>query len=220
MVKTVILLQNLRKGRDGGGMDTQGAKKKISEPPVFKQNKHESTYSFYKRMTEVTQDAVHRAQFEEKWDVEIKEQQGSKVFVKPVSSTSVQSHSTNVQARKSKKRAAKKVRKVSKHQNDEFGEFKDNVKFGEIVSQPPILTAKPRQAQTREKPGRKALLLNKVLRENISSEGLTGQKLFSKSVKRKDMSLSERRQFDEERERVINQYRKQKKWREALVKAK
>lgn len=216
--KLMVTKDNVKRKRkrynDGGGMDNYGATKRSREPPVFKQNKHESASSFYKRMVKVSQDAVQRAHFEERWGVEIQEQKGNKVFVKPAASISVQANNTNTQTRKSKKRPAKKVRKSSKHQKNEFDEFKDNVKFGEVVNQPPVITAKPRQAQIQAKPGCKALLLNKVMRENVSSGGLTGQKLFSKSVKRKAMSLSEQRQFDEEREHVINQYRKQRKWRE------
>ncbi|KAI8494971.1 hypothetical protein Bbelb_275760 [Branchiostoma belcheri] len=80
--------------------------------------------------------------------------------------------------------------------------------FGEVVSQPPELTARPRKAGTNNKPGKKTLLLNSLLSSKSKTASTTSSK---QSRKRKNKSAAEQRMLDAERERVIQAYRTAKK---------
>lgn len=79
--------------------------------------------------------------------------------------------------------------------------FKDEVMFGEVAMEPPVLTVKPRKGPAETKPGEKQLFL---------------KKLFDKAGAPSNpppMSMARKRIVEEERERVVNAYRELKKRR-------
>ncbi|XP_048576060.1 coiled-coil domain-containing protein 137 [Nematostella vectensis] len=110
-----------------------------------------------------------------------------------------------------KKMKQKRLQKMSADELD-FSKFKDETKFGEVVQEPPSLTAKPRKAK-QENQGTKGLLLNKML-TNTSKESdspaikreISNTEL-PKAKRRKHMSPAEKAMMDKEREKAISAYR-------------
>ncbi|EDO27555.1 predicted protein [Nematostella vectensis] len=110
-----------------------------------------------------------------------------------------------------KKMKQKRLQKMSADELD-FSKFKDETKFGEVVQEPPSLTAKPRKAK-QESQGTKGLLLNKML-TNTSKESdspaikreISNTEL-PKAKRRKHMSPAEKAMMDKEREKAISAYR-------------
>lgn len=125
---------------------------------------------------------------------------------------------------KKEKFKEKKLKKKNKNKNDVFEHVKqDKVEFGEVVQEPPQLTAKPRKhadsfAQSQVislnyssfvqrlerislfvfQPGKRDLLLKSFVQTNQTSN-LSG--------KRKDLSALDRQRLEEERQRAVALYR-------------
>eukprot|EP00112_Aurelia_sp_Birch-Aquarium-sp1_P014244 Seg3062.1 transcript_id=Seg3062.1/GoldUCD/mRNA.D3Y31 product="Coiled-coil domain-containing protein 137" protein_id=Seg3062.1/GoldUCD/D3Y31 len=101
----------------------------------------------------------------------------------------------------------------SKKSNTEWSEnesknpSQDIIKFGEVVSQPPSISAVPRKAKT--KTGSSDLKLASLLK------GESKEKVTQSTFKRKEMTESMKRIHDQEREKVISEYRKLKQRRKA-----
>lgn len=72
--------------------------------------------------------------------------------------------------------------------------LRDTVKFGEVALQPPELTAQPRTSTSQGQPGKKSLMLRRLL-----SPGSVSQPLST--------SLARQRIIREERERAVRAYR-------------
>ncbi|NXN59232.1 CC137 protein, partial [Rynchops niger] len=89
---------------------------------------------------------------------------------------------------------ARKKKEEKKEAMLEKSLFQDTVAFGEVVTQPPTITSRPRGRGPAEQAGRKRLLLTSRL----------GQSQASPSA---PMSLARRRIVEEERARVIQAYR-------------
>lgn len=79
--------------------------------------------------------------------------------------------------------------------------LQDTVKFGEVVLQPPELTAQPRKSTNRNQPGKKSLMLKMLL----SPGGVSQQPQAT--------SLARQRIVGEERERAMHAYKALKKLR-------
>ncbi|XP_053577180.1 coiled-coil domain-containing protein 137 [Bombina bombina] len=77
--------------------------------------------------------------------------------------------------------------------------FKDEVKFGEVVMQPPSFTSKPRKSAPQSKAGEKSLLLKKLFDKG------------SAVTKVPTISPARQRLMEEERGRVVQAYRDLKK---------
>ncbi|KAK2571857.1 hypothetical protein P5673_003264 [Acropora cervicornis] len=95
---------------------------------------------------------------------------------------------------------------------------KDHVRFGEVVKEPPSLTAKPRKASNLTNKGTKQLLLHSQIAQEdktgshadvktVKTKGLT----VPKTKKRKHMSSLEREKADKAREHAIMAYRTMRK---------
>jgi len=109
------------------------------------------------------------------------------------------------QKRKEHLKGRKEKEKTRKAGEEDFKseKFREDIKFGDVVEQPPIITTLPRKAAAK-KVGRSELLLEKSLasaQEDSSSQ----------IKKRKNMTSAEKRQFDSQRESVIQAYRLAKK---------
>ncbi|XP_038064559.1 coiled-coil domain-containing protein 137-like [Patiria miniata] len=119
---------------------------------------------------------------------------------------------------------SRKFEKTLEKQEKDF--FKDRVEFGEVVSAPPVFSAKPRKSNDKaDKPGKRQLLLKSMLQPQESTPrnhnsgdeskkpnrtGGTSQDNAAKAKKRKHMSNAEKRNFDRSREAAILAYRKAK----------
>ncbi|XP_040186903.1 coiled-coil domain-containing protein 137 [Rana temporaria] len=79
--------------------------------------------------------------------------------------------------------------------------FKDEVMFGEVVMEPPVLTVRPRKGPAEKKAGEKQLFLTKFFDKGSAPSNPP------------PMSMARKRIVEEERERVVNAYRELKKRR-------
>ncbi|CAI9724154.1 Hypothetical predicted protein [Octopus vulgaris] len=132
----------------------------------------------------------------------------------------------------SKKKRLKELTKLKKEKKEEyknrnntgFEHFKDEVVFGEVAMAPPVIKAKPRKADSSNvsKPGRKQLLLKKILEQNSEPKAKQNPETKTKknseskpkdkkSTKLKYLSLAKQSMLSEERERVVKLYREMKK---------
>ncbi|KAJ7371119.1 hypothetical protein OS493_027807 [Desmophyllum pertusum] len=112
-----------------------------------------------------------------------------------------------------------KEKKRSSEEHASFDSMKDSVRFGDVVMQPPSLTAKPRKASQKNK-GSKTLLLHSLISQEQDTNIDTKAQIktpanpgLPKTKKRKHMSALERDKADKERERAIMAYRQLRKQR-------
>ncbi|NXA04182.1 CC137 protein, partial [Sapayoa aenigma] len=96
---------------------------------------------------------------------------------------------------KKKLEKARKKKEEKKEAMLEKSLFQDTVAFGEVVTQPPTITSRPRGQGPAEQAGRKRLLLTPRLGRSQASPASPV------------MSMARRRIVEEERERVIQAYR-------------
>ncbi|KFP09309.1 Coiled-coil domain-containing protein 137, partial [Egretta garzetta] len=92
---------------------------------------------------------------------------------------------------------ARKKKEEKKEAMLEKSLFQDTVTFGEVVTQPPTITSRPRGRGPVEQAGRKQLLLTSRL----------GQSQSSSASPAAPVSMARRRIVEEERARVIQAYR-------------
>ncbi|KFP31419.1 Coiled-coil domain-containing protein 137, partial [Colius striatus] len=91
---------------------------------------------------------------------------------------------------------ARKKREEKKEAMLEKSLFQDTVPFGEVVTQPPTITSRPRGQGPVQRAGRKQLLLTSHLGQGQSPASLAAP-----------VSMARRRILEEERARVIQAYR-------------
>lgn len=116
---------------------------------------------------------------------------------------------------KDRKEKMKEKKRLSQ-ENASFDLTKDNVRFGDVVMQPPSITAKPRKAAEANK-GSKALLLHSLIPQNTKDTNVQNRTPdnsgIPKTKKRKHMSALEQEKADKEREHAIMAYRMIRKQR-------
>ncbi|KAK3741702.1 hypothetical protein QZH41_016951, partial [Actinostola sp. cb2023] len=115
----------------------------------------------------------------------------------------------HLKKRKEKLKVKKNPERALQTTSVDFTDLKDDVRFGDVASQPPVLTAKPRKVPLQDT-GKKSLLLNSKFspEENTPKQS---KSLIVKARKRKHMTDTEKAIMDKERLRVIEMYRKAKK---------
>ncbi|XP_043855588.1 coiled-coil domain-containing protein 137 [Dromiciops gliroides] len=156
--------------------------------PKFKQGKKESDNAYVHRMEQEAQHVIFLSE--------------NQVERKPEKEEASQPKKEKSQRKKEfQRRRSDKVR----HQKEEKAIaslekelFQDSVKFGEVVLQPPELTAKPRKSINSDKLGKKSLLLTSLLAPGSDSQPPA-------------VSMARQRIVAEERERVVQAYREFKK---------
>ncbi|XP_068834415.1 coiled-coil domain-containing protein 137 [Capricornis sumatraensis] len=149
--------------------------------PKFKQRKWESDRAYVRRMEQEAQHVLFLSKNQASRQPEVqaapkKKSERKKAF----------------QKRRLDKARQRKEEKAAERLEQEL--LQDTVKFGEVALQPPELTAKPRMSVSRDQPGKKSLMLKKLLSPGSMSQPLT-------------TSLARQRIVTEERERAVNAYR-------------
>ncbi|XDB61509.1 PREDICTED: coiled-coil domain-containing protein 137 [Capra hircus] len=149
--------------------------------PKFKQRKWESDRAYVRRMEQEAQHVLFLSKNQASRQPEVqaapkKKSERKKAF----------------QKRRLDKARQRKEEKAAERLEQEL--LQDTVKFGEVALQPPELTAKPRMSVSRDQPGKKSLMLKKLLTPGSMSQPLT-------------TSLARQRIVAEERERAVNAYR-------------
>lgn len=106
-----------------------------------------------------------------------------------------------------------KKEKQKEKELEEFKNLKDEIKFGEVVHEPPQIKIGPKRVDSinNVKPGKKDLLLHSVLNNSKSSK-INSKKVVSmdRSGKRKKLPIGERRQLEKQQSDIIAAYRKLK----------
>merc|ERR1719193_1350401 len=94
----------------------------------------------------------------------------------------------------------------------DFSDLKDDIRFGEVAMAPPTLTAKPRKAEMKDV--RNNLLLSTMVQntnnKNRNNEGKNKSNSIKKAQKLKTLSALQKSNLLNERQRVVDKYRKLK----------
>ncbi|XP_064378892.1 coiled-coil domain-containing protein 137 [Dromaius novaehollandiae] len=152
--------------------------------PKFKRGKGESERSYICRMEQEVQRVLFltKNQLQREPEKEVAAQEKSK-------------RKKEFQNKKLDK--ARKKKEEKKAALLEKSLFQDTVEFGDVVTQPPTITSRPRRGGPTEQAGRKRLLLTSRL----------GQSQASPASPAPPVSLARQRIVQEERARVIQAYR-------------
>ncbi|XP_004621157.2 coiled-coil domain-containing protein 137 [Sorex araneus] len=158
--------------------------------PKFKRRKGESDRAFVQRMEQEAQHVLFLSRNQARCQPEApaapKKSEGKKAF----------------QKRRLDRIRQQRVEKVAERLEREL--LQDTVKFGDIVQQPPELTARPRASTSVSQPGRKPLLLRRCLSPAGAGE-----------TRSPDTSPARQRILGAERERAVLAYRALKRQRQA-----
>lgn len=179
-------------------------------PERLEQQPDETDDQFLKRLDHLAGRAFTEAAIENKFNVRVDRDEQGRIVVDPKGGDALDE---SYGARKRQKRKLreqklkeKKRQKASaRQQQSDFGHLQDQVAFGEVVHHPPAITAQVRKADSTKlsKPGRKELLLTKLLRE-------TGDGRADLTVKRRELPTGDRQRLEAERQRAVFLYRKMK----------
>ncbi|XP_046394111.1 coiled-coil domain-containing protein 137 [Ischnura elegans] len=193
-----------------------GMAKALRPTPNLNQKKGESDDHFLHRVERLCQNMIKETKFEKKFGVEVHRNPTSgvieevtkcnedeldrgKIIPKKLASKVF----VNVKRSKAKK-AVKKLSKIEKQQSD-FGHLRDEVKFGEVVHQPPTLKVFPKKTQNKAngRPGQKDLILKKLL---LPAFGASGSGSAGKA-KWKELSPGDRMKIEQRRENAVFAYK-------------
>lgn len=183
-------------------------------PERLEQQPNESDDQFLKRLDHLAGRAFSEASIENKFNVRVDRDAEGRTVVDPKGGDAIDE---NYGARKRQKRKLreqklkekKRQKLTAREQRDDFGHLKDEVAFGEVVHHPPEITAHVRKADSNKltKPGRKELLLTKLLTGGQSTGGGAAADL---TAKRKALPAGDRQRLEAERQRAVFLYRKMK----------
>ncbi|EDL34751.1 coiled-coil domain-containing protein 137 [Mus musculus] len=155
--------------------------------PKFKQRKGESDVAYVQRMEQEAQHVLFLS----------KNQAPRQPEVQAAPKKEKSERKKAFQKRRLEKAQRKREARAVDRLEQEL--LKDTVKFGEVVLQPPELTVQPRRSTSRDAPGKKSLMLKKML---LGPGGGSPAPATS---------LARQRILGEERERAVQAYRALKK---------
>ncbi|XP_043940977.1 coiled-coil domain-containing protein 137 isoform X2 [Protopterus annectens] len=173
--------------------------------PKFRRGKRESELNYLHRMERETQHVMFLSKNQIDRQPEIEEAKvkpGKEAKVKPGKEAKVKPEVMKSERKKNfdRQRLDRLLKKKNERKEKKLEKdiFTDHVKFGDVVKQPPSLTAKPRKGASKEKPGQKSLLLKSLFNA-------------SPGIKPRASSMARQRLMLEERARVVKAYRDLKK---------
>ncbi|XP_064617659.1 coiled-coil domain-containing protein 137-like [Liolophura sinensis] len=181
-----------------------GMTKPMEAVPKFKKRNNESDYKFMSRVERETQAVLQQSKLEDKFKVKFERNAKGEIVVQKKGPSKRKKQ--RMKERKQKKKEQKQEKSIEKKL--EFDALTDKVQFGEIVSQPPVLTAKPWKSQTlgHTKPGQRSLLLKEIMSDQLGSTSSTKRKI-GETVKRKHLTPAQQVVTDLERQNAIDMYR-------------
>lgn len=210
--------------------------------PIFRQRPGESEQQFLYRVNRDTQAFINETAFERKFSVQVNRnpETGKIEGLSKCEQSEMEkiemlrAKHKNIKKKKKKKNTAdapkmsksekrKEKLKLKKQKQleenvDEFDRFKDRVEFGEIVHEPPQLNVRPKNADaiSTSKPGKKRLLLHSMLKSGEKLKAVSKEsKSISRTGKRKNLPVGERRQLEKQQSDIIVAYRRLKAQRSA-----
>ncbi|RDD38211.1 hypothetical protein TrispH2_009373 [Trichoplax sp. H2] len=176
-----------RKPRPRKSPTTKVSNKSKPKPHFASKQPHESMKKFYDRIDREANEIVTE-QMKDLKEIRAKRREYLKV-------------------RREKLKEKNRKKKDDKH--DEFKELKDEIKFGEVVQQPPRITAKPRKSV--EKAVASNLLLDKLLSKDkkvdYDNKEENDRGADWKKKKFRDMTTTEKQSILAERSKAILAYR-------------
>ncbi|XP_043257218.1 coiled-coil domain-containing protein 137 isoform X1 [Colletes gigas] len=203
--------------------------------PLFQQRPGETTERFLHRVQRETHAFLNETAFEKKYDVQVTRnpETGRIEGLTKCNLTELdiierlRAKHKNIKKKKKKDNDEIKLTKSQKKKEklqlkkerkkaegtDEFENFKDQVKFGEVNHEPPRLKVKPKAADSTSglKPGKKDLLLHSLLRKTATPKTDFKKAVsINRSGKRKNLPVGERRQLEKDQNDVVVAYRKMK----------
>ncbi|NXC43271.1 CC137 protein, partial [Penelope pileata] len=149
--------------------------------PRFRQGRGESERSFVCRMEQAVQRVLFLSENQEQRQPER-------------AATAPQKSQRKKEFQNKKLNKARKKKEEKQEDLLEKSRFRDPVPFGEVVTEPPTITSRPRSGGPAQQPGRKQLLLSPRLGRSRAAPAVP-------------VSLARQRIVQEERARVIQAYR-------------
>merc|ERR1719400_2986972 len=204
------------------GPNQKGMTKPLKPIPVFKQGEGEHKRAFYYRIDKTIQSMKKRAEFEEKYKVDVQTDGQGKSMVVDREKDEVEleeekkkierlakkgivrkiKEEKRVLRRQREKQRKNKNKKGSNKDSLDFNDFKDDVVFGDTVDAPPTLKFRGFEKSSSSKPAEGGgLLLSQKQMENSSNEPK------AKNVK---LSMAQKVNMERERLNVVAQYRAKK----------
>jgi len=207
------------------GPNQKGMTKPLKPIPVFKQGEGEHKRAFYYRIDKTIQSMKKRAEFEEKYKVDVQtDGQGKSVIVdREKDEVELEEEKKKIEqlAKKGIVRRTKEEKRVMRRQREkmrkkknkkgsnnadnlDFNDFKDDVAFGDTVDAPPTLKFRGFEKSSSSKPaeGGGLLLSQKHLEKDKS--------LNEPKAKKVKLSMAQKVNMERERLNVVAQYRAKK----------
>merc|ERR1719362_1170614 len=205
------------------GPNQKGMTKPLKPIPVFKQGEGEHKRAFYYRIDKTIQSMKKRAEFEEKYKVDVQtDGRGKSVIVdREKDEVELEEEKKKIEklAKKGIVRRTKEEKRVLRRQREkmrknkskrgsnnadnlDFNDFKDDVAFGDTVDAPPTLKFRGFEKSSSSKPAEGGgLLLSQKQMENSSNEP---------KAKKVKLSMAQKVNMERERLNVVAQYRAKK----------
>merc|ERR1719193_1434166 len=198
------------------GPNQKGMTKPLKPIPVFKQGEGEHKRAFYYRIDKTIQSMKKRAEFEEKYKVDVQtDGQGKSVIVdREKDEVELEEEKKKIEqlakkgivrrTKEEKMRKKKNKKGVNNADNLDFNDFKDDVAFGDTVDAPPTLKFRGFEKSFSSKPaeGGGLLLSQKHLEKDKS--------LNEPKAKKVKLSMAQKVNMERERLNVVAQYRAKK----------
>jgi len=205
------------------GPNQKGMTKPLKPIPVFKQGEAEHKRAFYYRIDKTIQSMKKRAEFEEKYKVDVQtDGRGKSVIVdRERDEVELEEEKKKIEklAKKGIVRRTKEETRVLRRQREkmrknknkkgsdnadilDFDDFKDDVAFGDTVDAPPTFKFKGFEKSSSSKPAEGGgLLLSQKPMDNSSNEP---------KAKKVKLSMAQKVNMERERLNVVAQYRAKK----------
>merc|ERR1719264_160038 len=204
------------------GPNQKGMTKPLKPIPVFKQGEGEHKRAFYYRIDKTIQSMKKRAEFEEKYKVDVQtDGRGKSVIVdREKDEVELEEEKKKIEKlakkgivrrtkeekrllrRQREKQRKNKNKKGSNNDSLDFNDFKDDVAFGDTVDAPPTLKFRGFEKSSSSKPAEGGgLLLSQKQVENSSNEP---------KAKKVKLSMAQKVNMERERLNVVAQYRAKK----------
>merc|ERR1719341_2056292 len=183
----------------------KGMTKPLKPIPVFKQGEGEHKRAFYYRIDKTIQSMKKRAEFEEKYKVDVQTDSRGKSVIVDREKDEVELEEERVLRRQREKMRKNKSKRGSNNaDNLDFNDFKDDVAFGDTVDAPPTLKFRGFEKSSSSKPaeGGGLLLSQKHLEKDKS--------LNEPKAKKVKLSMAQKVNMERERLNVVAQYRAKK----------
>merc|ERR1719237_1731871 len=194
------------------GPNQKGMTKPLKPIPVFKQGEGEHKRAFYYRIDKTIQSMKKRAEFEEKYKVDVQTDGRGKSVIVEKKKIEKLAKKGIVRRTKEEKRVLRRQReKMRKNKskrgsnnadNLDFNDFKDDVAFGDTVDAPPTLKFRGFEKSSSSKPAEGGGLL--LSQKQTSKDGISSE------PKAKKVKLSQKVNMERERLNVVAQYRAKK----------